>query len=134
MRIRVDLPAPFSPTRAWISPARLSKETTRSACTPGNAFDTPATASAGGAASWLMTTNDGEELAEYLGELLLQQIRVAEYAVGQRRTHVVLVVVFGDQLWRDDPLLLDFLPTKQRERHAQRDHAFPSRLGDQTEV
>ena len=32
--ISVDLPAPFSPTSAWTSPARSSKETPFSACTP----------------------------------------------------------------------------------------------------
>ena len=34
--ISVDLPAPFSPTRAWTSPACRSNETPRSACTPAN--------------------------------------------------------------------------------------------------
>src|SRR5256885_10107842 len=37
----VDFPDPFSPTSAWISPARQSKLTSRSACTAPNAFDTP---------------------------------------------------------------------------------------------
>src|SRR5690242_17136564 len=32
--MRVDLPAPFSPTRAWTSPGRSSNETPRSARTP----------------------------------------------------------------------------------------------------
>src|SRR5437762_7631667 len=32
--MRVDLPAPFSPTRAWTSPARSSNETSRSAVSP----------------------------------------------------------------------------------------------------
>src|SRR5438552_14084797 len=36
--IRVLLPAPFSPTRAWTSPARSSNDTPFSACTPANAF------------------------------------------------------------------------------------------------
>ncbi len=36
MFISVDLPAPFLPTRAWISPRRTSKETPSSARTPGN--------------------------------------------------------------------------------------------------
>jgi hypothetical protein len=34
--IKVDLPAPFSPQSAWISPARRSKLTFLSATTPGN--------------------------------------------------------------------------------------------------
>src|SRR5438309_2450050 len=37
----VDFPDPFSPTSAWISPARQSTLTSRSACTAPNAFDTP---------------------------------------------------------------------------------------------
>src|SRR5213596_2056817 len=39
----VDFPDPFSPTRAWISPARQSTLTSRSACTAPNAFDSPRT-------------------------------------------------------------------------------------------
>src|SRR5260221_7866433 len=39
--MRVDLPAPFSPTRAWTSPATTSNETPRSATTPGNVLMTP---------------------------------------------------------------------------------------------
>src|SRR3954454_3535014 len=37
----VDFPDPFSPTSAWISPARQSTLTSRSAWTAPNAFDTP---------------------------------------------------------------------------------------------
>ena len=36
--ISVDLPAPFSPTRQWTSPARRSRSTPRRAWTPGNRF------------------------------------------------------------------------------------------------
>src|SRR6476646_1924505 len=39
----VDFPDPFSPTRAWTSPARQSTLTPLSACTAPNAFDTPRT-------------------------------------------------------------------------------------------
>src|SRR6478752_6541664 len=38
----VDLPAPFSPTTAWISPARKPTWTRSSARTPGNLLVTPA--------------------------------------------------------------------------------------------
>src|SRR6478736_2609967 len=34
--MRVDLPAPFSPQIAWISPARTSRSTSERAFTPGN--------------------------------------------------------------------------------------------------
>ncbi len=36
--ISVDLPAPFSPTRAWTSPARTSRSTDLRARTPGKVF------------------------------------------------------------------------------------------------
>src|SRR3990170_7382073 len=36
--IRVDLPAPFSPTRAWTSPGNTSKETSSRARTPGKSL------------------------------------------------------------------------------------------------
>src|SRR6267378_934298 len=39
--ISVDLPAPFSPTSAWISPARRSKRQLRSAWTPGKSLLIP---------------------------------------------------------------------------------------------
>ena len=39
----VDLPAPFSPTRAWTSPLRRSNETWSSAFTPGKLLETPST-------------------------------------------------------------------------------------------
>ena len=41
--IRVDLPAPFSPTSEWISPGWRSSETLRSACVEPKLFDTFAT-------------------------------------------------------------------------------------------
>src|SRR4051812_26548137 len=37
----VDFPAPFSPTRAWISPAWTVRLTLSSACTPGNVLVIP---------------------------------------------------------------------------------------------
>src|SRR5713101_2774157 len=43
----VLLPAPFSPNRANTSPARNSKSTLRSACTPGNDFSMPRISSSG---------------------------------------------------------------------------------------
>src|SRR6266571_6562805 len=43
----VLLPAPFSPSRARTSPARSSKSTPRSACTPGKDFSMPRISSRG---------------------------------------------------------------------------------------
>src|SRR5437879_3047528 len=45
--MRVLLPAPFSPSRANTSPARNSKSTPRSACTPGKDFAIPRISSSG---------------------------------------------------------------------------------------
>src|SRR3989337_4026805 len=39
MRIKVVLPAPFSPTSAWISPSATSKVIRSLASTPGKAFE-----------------------------------------------------------------------------------------------
>src|SRR5689334_7881777 len=39
--MRVDLPAPFSPSRAWISPGSAPKSTLDNARTPGNSLLTP---------------------------------------------------------------------------------------------
>src|SRR3954453_16504688 len=36
--IRVDLPAPFGPMTAWISPVRTSSETSATACSPPKRF------------------------------------------------------------------------------------------------
>ena len=43
----VDLPAPFSPTRAWTSPARRSKRQSRRACTPGKSLLMPSISTSG---------------------------------------------------------------------------------------
>jgi hypothetical protein len=46
--MRVDLPAPFSPMSAWISPGKSRKSTPESARTPGNCLLTPVIVSIGG--------------------------------------------------------------------------------------
>src|SRR3954447_4731186 len=48
--MRVDLPAPLSPTSDITSPSRTSKSTSVSACTDPNDFDTPRSSSVGAAA------------------------------------------------------------------------------------
>ena len=47
MLIRVDLPAPFSPSKAWIRPGISSMETSRSTGLPKKAFDMPRAATTG---------------------------------------------------------------------------------------
>jgi hypothetical protein len=43
----VDLPAPFSPTSAWISPPCSGNETSRTAATAPNDLETPRTSRSG---------------------------------------------------------------------------------------
>src|SRR3954468_3074123 len=45
--IKVDFPAPFSPTRPWISPRSSRKSTPSSACTPPKRLAMPASSSRG---------------------------------------------------------------------------------------
>src|SRR5690606_38087502 len=47
--VRVDLPEPFSPTRAWTVPLRMVRSTSSSATTFPYVLRTPRTATAGGA-------------------------------------------------------------------------------------
>src|SRR5882724_9910278 len=49
MFTRVDLPAPFSPSRAWTSPRLKSKSTWSFASTPGNCLVIPRSSSTGAA-------------------------------------------------------------------------------------
>src|SRR5688572_5423810 len=48
MFISVDLPAPFSPRRAWISPRRTSRSMPALASTPGNPLVMPPRTTLGG--------------------------------------------------------------------------------------
>src|SRR5258706_9537427 len=48
--MRVDLPAPFSPTIAWIVPLRTVRLTSELATTPGNLLVIPFSSTAGGSA------------------------------------------------------------------------------------
>src|SRR6266550_3002429 len=48
MLIKVDLPAPFSPSKACTSPRRRSKSTWSLASTPGNSFVIPRSSRTGG--------------------------------------------------------------------------------------
>ena len=69
--IIVLLPAPFSPTSAWISPARSSKSTPSSARTPGKDFVSPRTSSASPANS-----DAGETMAKLL---LAEEVSVVAF-------------------------------------------------------
>src|SRR5918999_2881462 len=52
MFMSVDLPAPFSPRRAWISPGRTPRSMWSLASTPGYRFVTPLISSAGTCSPW----------------------------------------------------------------------------------
>src|SRR5262245_21986180 len=54
MPIRVDLPAPFSPTMPWIVPAPTVSETSRLACTSPNHLSIPRNSTAGSACAFSM--------------------------------------------------------------------------------
>src|SRR4051794_6990686 len=61
--MRVDLPAPFSPTTARTSPGSTCRLTWESACTPGKDLETPDADSRGG-----MTTSLAQQLVHFLAE------------------------------------------------------------------
>src|SRR5215204_1204374 len=66
--MRVDLPAPFSPTMAWTTPGSMWRSTPASAWTPPYAFRTPRTSTAavpGAASAWDMDLR-ACELGEWL--------------------------------------------------------------------
>src|SRR3990172_11604050 len=58
MCMSVVLPAPFSPSRAWTSPARTSRLTRSLAWTPGNALLIPETVRRGGRAETVSSPGD----------------------------------------------------------------------------
>src|SRR6476660_115798 len=67
MFMSVDLPAPFSPSRAWTSPARASKSTWSLARTPGKDLTTPTASRAAGMAGVVMAGPDRQPFAWPLG-------------------------------------------------------------------
>src|SRR5689334_11026299 len=64
MFIRVDLPAPFSPSRAWISPLATTRSIPSLATTPGKRLTMPRIATAGGAL-WLIERPFWSSLTPY---------------------------------------------------------------------
>src|SRR5436190_10899919 len=122
MFIRVLLPAPFSPSRAWISPGRTLKSTASLARTPGKALTMPRASSAGttpaslirsrgtwmrpaGCRSRASVPSGARELGERDGDAVCPPVH-ARLALGARRAWRELVEVRLDELpaGRDDLL------------------------------
>src|SRR5919197_5052657 len=61
MLISVDLPAPFSPSRACTSPRRRSKSIWSLASTPGNCFVIPRSSRTGAASTRRLNNRAGRE-------------------------------------------------------------------------
>src|SRR5271166_3256964 len=100
--IMVDLPAPFWPTSAWISPRPSTKATPSSASTPGNCFVRLRTSSAGDAERGLPFTYSSPRCRSAAFRRETSGCR--ELVVGEleRRHDIVL----GDQDALDEKLLL----------------------------
>src|SRR4051794_35769246 len=79
--IRVDLPAPFSPIRAWTSPRRIVRLTSRRTGTPPNSFVMPVMVTASG-----MMVSDWEGGTETGPGLLIAQGDAT--SLGQDDTYV----------------------------------------------
>src|SRR5262245_29158856 len=118
----VDLPAPFSPTSAWISPARTSKETPFSARTPGKLFSMPLTDSS------TLPDPSAILLLEDGSQFVIRQRRIDKHAVRQIRPNVFFVVRGGDERRRQDLLFRDLFALEQAYGSAKRENALPRRL------
>src|SRR5215217_2096782 len=86
--ISVDLPAPFSPTRPWISPARSTKSTSRKAATPPNDLEMPRSSSGGAASSVMLNRYRSDQ------EMILHPQHAGGVLLGHHRT-------VGDDALRD---------------------------------
>src|SRR5262249_18749711 len=76
MLIRVDLPAPFSPRRAWTSPQRAEKSTCVLATTPGKALSMPTISTAHRSAAISRLWNIADDVAERPVHLVRLDVRV----------------------------------------------------------
>src|SRR5690625_4190758 len=91
--MRVDLPAPFSPIRAWISPRSTRRSTLSSATTPGNSLPMPRMRSS----SWLIAYTASRQLRLGVVAAVDQHFLVVVLVDGdglqQVRGHDLLAVV-----------------------------------------
>src|SRR5260221_213198 len=108
--IKVDLPAPFSPIRAWTSPALRSKSTPFNACTPANAL------------VMLRSSSRGfDEESPPWSCMFCEEFVMVTLLRGAGRIREILNVIGGDKrLRRDDPKREGFAAQEgQRRLHSQ---------------
>ena len=86
MFMRVDLPAPFSPTIAWIVPRATSMLMSSFAITPGNRLPIPRRRTAG-ATSDTRTPSGPENLTGKISLGGAQTLRADEHAIRRWRVH-----------------------------------------------
>src|SRR5262245_50851097 len=117
--ISVLLPAPFSPTRPWISPAFRAKSTSLRACTPPNDLQMPDSSSSGTppASTSIGSSRRRSRLDE---EMVLHPQHALRVRLGHDRT-------VRDDMLRDAARTL--LLARQHGRHARDDRAAMDAAG-----
>src|SRR4051812_38134557 len=159
--ISVLLPAPFSPTSAWISPKSAANDASRSARTPPKDFETPLASMADAASARRRPSRSSTcvPVAASSGEVDLERpgaglagergldadlhrgvrtgVReVGEEAVGLILEHGLALLdrLPGDLREWDRDVTLGVLPLLDRSRQLERDHAEIRRLADRQAV
>ena len=122
MRISVDLPAPFSPTSAWISPRATSSDAPRLACTGPNDLTMSRETDRRAAASGARSAHLRARHHDVAGDDVLPELLDARADVGGDQRRVVLVVHVADAVL-GEPELID----------AALEACRPSRLLDRVE-
>src|SRR5664279_736354 len=79
--ISVDLPAPFSPTRACTVPRRTVMLMSELATTPGNRLVIPRSSTAGGPVASVLGTPSGAFGSVVIGPLPFRKERLSDHAV-----------------------------------------------------
>ena|SRR5436190_7605903 len=134
MFISVVLPAPFSPSSAWISPRRTSRSMWSLATTPGKRLVTPRISSAAGrVAAWVTTMvprlgmrQKAERACPRMGRPARQQ-SIRRSSLGSRRRLTVLVVAGSEgrlDAGLDGPVLEALDGRIDLRLDVRRDHAL----------
>src|ERR1700691_2988833 len=90
----VDLPAPFSPRRPWISPGRTSKPTPFKARTPGKLLEMPSSLSMLNPLASVMAIHDppGGSVSQSVREVDLERGGIVSWSHSSRYQHVVRTI------------------------------------------